>query len=162
MQKWIIYALVALFFVLLQSAILIHIRLWGVHPFLYPALVSTLAVLETPQESAVFSIVTGLLLDLTMPGIIPCFYTLTFFIVFIISRALSVRIIASPFAGCMLCGVLSLVWMGLLHMLFLRSTCTFAFSDGLLLMGKEIFMTVLLLPLLYLPFHKINKEFSRE
>lgn len=161
-QKWIMYAVAALFFMLVQSGILLHIRLWGVHPFLYPALVSTLAVLETPHESVIFSLALGVALDITMPGIIPCFYTLTFLVVFVVTRLLTVKIIASQFVSCMLCGVLSLVCMGLLHMLFLQGKVSFHFTDGLLLSAKEVLITALLLPLLYLPMHKINEEFNRQ
>ena len=35
--KWLFYALTALGFVLVQVFGLVHIRIWGVHPFLFPA-----------------------------------------------------------------------------------------------------------------------------
>ena len=43
--KWLFYALTALGFVLVQVFGLVHIRIWGVHPFLFPVLVSTVAAL---------------------------------------------------------------------------------------------------------------------
>ena len=43
--KWLFYALIALAFVLVQVFGLVHIRIWGVHPFLFPVLVSTVAAL---------------------------------------------------------------------------------------------------------------------
>ena len=69
--KWLFYALTALGFVLVQVFGLVHIRIWGVHPFLFPVLVSTVAALESAHESAVFALATGAVLDLTMPGVIP-------------------------------------------------------------------------------------------
>ena len=70
--KWLFYALTALGFVLVQVFGLVHIRIWGVHPFLFPVLVSTVAALESAHESAVFALATGAVLDVTMPGVIPC------------------------------------------------------------------------------------------
>lgn len=69
--KWLFYALTALGFVLVQVFGLVHIRIWGVHPFLFPVLVSTVAALESAHESAVFALATGAVLDVTMSGVIP-------------------------------------------------------------------------------------------
>ena len=51
--KWLFYSLTALAFVLLQVFVLVHVRLWGIHPFVFPALVATIAALESPHDSAV-------------------------------------------------------------------------------------------------------------
>ena len=89
--KWLFYALTALGFVLVQVFGLVHIRIWGVHPFLFPVLVSTVAALESAHESAVFALATGAVLDVTMPGVIPCFYTVAFLVVFLLARVLSAK-----------------------------------------------------------------------
>ena len=66
--KWLFYALTALGFVLVQVFGLVHIRIWGVHPFLFPVLVSTVAALESAHESAVFALATGAVLDVLSGG----------------------------------------------------------------------------------------------
>ena len=118
--KWLFYALTALGFVLVQVFGLVHIRIWGVHPFLFPVLVSTVAALESAHESAVFALATGAVLDVTMPGVIPCFYTVAFLVVFLLAWVLSAKVLSQPFFCCMLCGVLSIVCTDLLQMLFLN------------------------------------------
>ena len=76
--KWLYYAGATLLLVLVQSLVLNRIFVWGVHPFLPPLIAAITAMLEGPGEGTAFAGVFGLLCDLTMPGIIPCFYTLAF------------------------------------------------------------------------------------
>ena len=156
--KWLFYALTALGFVLVQVFGLVHIRIWGVHPFLFPVLVSTVAA----HESAVFALATGAVLDLTMSGVIPCFYTVAFLVVFLLARVLSAKVLSQPFFCCMLCGVLSIVCTDLLQMLFLNSSVSFSVRAALLLMGKELLLTLPLMPLIYLPDSKIRRFFHQE
>lgn len=70
--KWLFYSLATLLLVVLQDVILDHIQLWGVHPFLLP-LIPALAVMWEGNEGVIFSLVFGLLTDLTTKGPIPCF-----------------------------------------------------------------------------------------
>ena len=76
--KWLYYAGAVLLLVLVQSLVLNRISVWAVHPFLPPVIAGIMAMLEGPAEGAVFGGIFGLLCDLTMPGVIPCFYTLAF------------------------------------------------------------------------------------
>lgn len=160
--KWLFYALTALGFVLVQVFGLVHIRIWGVHPFLFPVLVSTVAALESAHESAVFALATGAVLDVTMPGVIPCFYTVAFMVVFLLARVLSANVLSQPFFCCMLCGVLSIVCTDLLQMLFLNSSVSFSVRAALLLMGKDLLLTLPLMPLIYLPDSKIRRFFHQK
>ena len=132
--KWLLYALTALGFVLVQVFGLVHIRRWGVHPFLFPVLVSTVAALESAHESAVFALATGAVLDVTMPGVIPCFYTVAFLVVFLLARVLSAKVLSQPFFCCMLCGALSIVCADLLNMLFLKAYADYSLKTALLLL----------------------------
>lgn len=160
--KWLFYALVSLLFVLIQCFGLVHLRVWGVHPFLFPVLVSTVAALETAHESAIYTLVMGLLMDLTMPGILPCFYTVAFLVVFVVTRLLSVKVLSWPFFCCMLCGVLSIVCCGLLNTLFLQAKVDFTLPGALVLLAKELLLTLPLMPLVYLPMRKLRQVFDRE
>ena len=160
--KWLLYVLVALLFVLVQVFVLVRIRVWGVHPFVFPAIVAVLAALESPHESAIFALAFGVVLDLTVPGVIPCFYTVSFIVIFIVSRLLSTRVLSCPFFCCMLCGALSIVCADLLNMLFLKAYADYSLKTALLLTGKELLLTVPLLPLLYLPVYRIRRIFRQD
>ena len=129
---------------------------------LFPVLVSTVAALESAHESAVFALATGAVLDLTMPGVIPCFYTVAFLVVFFLARVLSAKVLSQPFFCCMLCGALSIVCTDLLQMLFLNASVSFSFRSALLLSGKELLLTLPLMPLIYLPDYKIRRTFRQE
>ena len=160
--KWLFYALISLLFILVQCFGLVYLRVWGVHPFLFPVLVSTVAALETAHESAIYALVLGFLMDITMPGVIPCFYTVAFLVVFVVTRLLSGKVLSWPFFCCMLCGVLSIVCCGLLNILCLRASISFSLTHALLLMGKELLLTAPLMPLVYLPMRKLRLVFDRE
>ena len=45
-QKWILYSLCALALVLVQSLLLVRVQVWGVHPFLLPAIAVIPVTLE--------------------------------------------------------------------------------------------------------------------
>lgn len=160
--KWLLYALITVLFVLVQVFALVHIRVWGVHPFVFPALVATVTALESAHESAIYTLAFGAVLDLTMPGVIPCFYTVAFIVVFIVTRLLAVKVLSMPFICCMLCGALGLVCTGLLNALFLGISADFPLQTVLLTAGKEVLLTAPLLPLIYLPAWKLRRIFHQE
>ena len=49
--KWILYCLCALALVLVQGLVLVHIQVWGVHPFLLPAIAVIPATLERGEQA---------------------------------------------------------------------------------------------------------------
>lgn len=75
--KWSLYAGAALVLLLLQGSLLQRITLWGVIPFLYPAVAAVLGNYEDPVPSTIFGLALGVVCDLLLPGSIPCLYTLT-------------------------------------------------------------------------------------
>ncbi|WP_337491401.1 hypothetical protein [Vescimonas sp.] len=160
--KWLSYTLVSLLFILVQCFGLVHLRVWGVHPFIFPVLVSTVAALETAHESAIYTLALGLLMDLTMPGVLPCFYTVAFLVVFVATQLLSAKVLSWPFFCCMLCGVLSMVCCSGLSTLFLQAKVDFTPLSALMLLGKELLLTAPLMPLVYLPMRKLRRVFDRE
>ena len=139
--KWLSYTLVSLLFILVQCFGLVHLRVWGVHPFIFPVLVSTVAALETAHESAIYTLALGLLMDLTMPGVLPCFYTVAFLVVFVATQLLSAKVLS---------------W------LFLQAKVDFTPLSALMLLGKELLLTAPLMPLVYLPMRKLRQVFDRE
>lgn len=65
--KWICYCLGALVLVLVQSAVLVHVRIWGVHPFILPAIAVIPATLERGEQGLLYGAFFGLACDLLAP-----------------------------------------------------------------------------------------------
>ena len=77
--KWICYCLGALVLALVQSAVLVHVRIWGVHPFILPAIAVIPATLERSEQGLLYGAFFGLACDLLTPVAgMPCFYFLVF------------------------------------------------------------------------------------
>lgn len=161
--KWLFYAGATLLVLVIQSFLLVHIRLWGVHPFLPPVLAALVAVQEDGHESAVYAIALGVALDLTMAGPIPCFYTLACVTVMLLSRLAARKLFSSPLLAGMVCGLFALICTDVLQMLCLAGQLSGAvFRPGALLMGKELLITAPFLLLTYVPFSRIGKMFRQE
>ena len=75
--KWALYSLWTLLFLLVQQLVLPYIRIWGVHPFVLPALAAIAASFEGKREGPVFALVLGLICDQLFSGAFPCFYAVT-------------------------------------------------------------------------------------
>ena len=76
--KWVLYAAAALLCFFIQGAVLQRITVWGVIPFLYPALAAIPATYEGPVSGTVFALCVGVVCDLLLPASSPCLYTLAF------------------------------------------------------------------------------------
>ena len=77
--RWSLYGAAGLLVCLVQGLILQRLDLWGVMPFLYPALAAMVAVWEGAVPcGAVYALCLGAACDLALPGGIPCFYTIAF------------------------------------------------------------------------------------
>lgn len=154
--KWLLYSLLTLLFVALQELVLNQIVLWGVHPFLLP-LIAALVTMWEDREGLLFSLIFGLLTDLTTTGPIPCFYTLAFFVVALAAMLIARHLIVPGFLCAVLVSLLSLVLCGLLQTLFLSSRAGVSLLPALLLTGKEL-ISVALLPLLYFPCRWLHRR----
>ena len=76
--KWLLYAAATLLCLLVQTALLQRLELWGVIPFLYPLLAVIPATFVGPLAGSIFSLCVGVVCDLMLPGPIPCLFTLVF------------------------------------------------------------------------------------
>ena len=65
--KWILYCLCALALALLQGLVLVYVRVWGVHPFLLPAIAVIPATLERNEQALLYAVFFGLACDLLSP-----------------------------------------------------------------------------------------------
>lgn len=113
--RWSVYTLAALLCLFIQTALLQRLTIWGVTPFLYPLLAAIPATYESPVPATAFALGVGIVCDLILPGSIPCFYTLIFPVIGLLSAllvqgAVSNGLLCSVFvsaAAYLLCGVLN-------------------------------------------------------
>ena len=153
--KWLYYAGA----VLVQSLVLNRISVWAVHPFLPPVIAGIMAMLEGPAEGAVFGGIFGLLCDLTMPGVIPCFYTLAFLAAALPAAMIAKRLLSQGFLCAVLCA--ALVITDLLHTVLLTFRQGVELSAALSLTGRELAVTVVLSPLVYLLLRSVHNRILR-
>lgn len=156
--KWLYYAGATLLLVLVQSLVLNRICVWGVHPFLPPLIAAITAMLEGPGEGAAFAGVFGLLCDLTMPGIIPCFYTLAFLAAALLAAVIAKWFLSQGFLCAVLCAALALLVTDLLHTLLLTFRQGVELTAALSLTGREAAVTVVLSPLVYLLLRSVHNR----
>lgn len=154
--KWLFYSLATLLLVVLQDVILDHIQLWGVHPFLLP-LIPALAVMWEGNEGVIFSLVFGLLTDLTTKGPIPCFYTLAFFVICFVTTLIIKHLIVPGFFCAIVISALSIVLCDLLQILFLSYNVGISLTPALLLTAKEL-ISVAIMPLIYFLFRWLHSR----
>lgn len=141
--KWILFGTATVLLCLLQG-ILQNIAVLGIIPFLFPAIVAVIGMFEGVVPGTVCGLVIGVLCDLTIPSVIPCFYTLIF-----------------PAAG-LIAALIARSWIPAGFLCSLITTVTaFFLTDGfygilLALLGKHSWYTVGLITLketaLTLPF----------
>lgn len=158
--KWLFFSLVTLVLVALQSLVFNHITLWGIHPFLLP-LIAALATMWEGTEGLIFSVVFGLLTDLTTAAPFPCFFTLAFLVVALATMLITRHWIVPGFICALIASVLSIVLCDLLQMLFLSYTSDISFVAGLLLTAKEL-ISVCCMPLIYFPFHWLHNRMQAD
>ena len=136
--RWSLYGAAGLLTCLLQGLILQRLSIWGVMPFLYPALAAMVAVREGALPAgAVYALALGAVCDLALPGAIPCFYSVAF-----------------PLAA----SALSFLVTGLLHAGVLAAMGHGAFGTAMAVAGKEFLVTLPLLPFLYLLLRFLHRK----
>lgn len=156
--KWLYYSVATLLLILLQSTLLPAIRLWGVHPFLPPMLVAIAAMLEGPLEGCSFAAVFGLLCDITMPGVIPCFYTLVLPGCALPAAMIARRRMRPGYLCALLSSLLAMLLTDLLQMLLMSFQGGVNIPAALSLSGRECLVTVLLSPLVYLLLRSVSRR----
>lgn len=154
--KWLFFSLATLVLVMLQHLILGHITLWGVHPFLLP-MIAALATMWEGMEGLIFSVAFGLLTDLTTAAPFPCFYTLAFLVIALVTMLITKHRLVPGFICALISSVLSIILCDLLQMLFLSYTAGISFTAGLVLTAKEL-ISVICMPLIYFPFRWLHSR----
>ena len=141
--KWICYCLGALVLVLVQSAVLVHVRIWGVHPFILPAIAVIPATLERGEQGLLYGAFFGLACDLLAPVAgMPCFYFLVFLLGAAAAWLLSGQVImAGVVCSVAVTAVCTLIG-GLLHLAVLAGQGSTAREAAALLLGREALVSL--------------------
>lgn len=155
-QKWILYSLCALALVLVQSLILVRVQVWGVHPFLLPAIAVIPVTLERDEGALLFSVFFGLACDLLTPVAgLPCFYALAFFVSGGLAWLLSGRVVAAGLVCSLAAAASALVVCGVLHLAVLAGSQSVDVTAAAVLAGKEAALSLPLTVLVHYPFRRI-------
>lgn len=117
--RWALYALAALACLLVQGALLQRLTVWGVIPFLYPLLAAIPATFEEPVPATAFALVLGVVCDLLVPAAIPCFYTLIFPAVGLLSALLVQGAVSNGFLCSVFVAAMAYLLCGVFHCLLL-------------------------------------------
>lgn len=145
--KWSVYALATLALVVCQHLILDRISIGGITPFLYPMLCALVSSYEGLQQGGNFSLVMGILCDLTVRGPFDGFYTLTFTLIGVLAGRIGETLLTPGW----LCGlVVSGMGMALTN---LGRLLVYFLAGGLrpLLMGRiALIESLMTLPMLLL------------
>lgn len=140
--KWLLYAGAALAAALVQSALLGRLRFWGVMPFVYPAVVALVGMLEEPAPGAVFGLCLGIVCDCAMAGPIPCFYTLIFPLAALCASLIAKGWVAAGPVCTLLTTAAAFILTDLFHGLLLALSGRAAWMGVFLTLGKEFALTL--------------------
>ena len=154
--KWILYCLCALALALLQGLVLVYVRVWGVHPFLLPAIAVIPATLERNEQALLYAVFFGLACDLLSPVAgLPCFYALAFLVSGGLAWLLSGRVVAAGLVCSLAAAASALVVCGVLHLAVLAGSQSVDVTAAAVLAGKEAALSLPLTVLVHYPFRRI-------
>ncbi len=157
--RWLFYGLAAVLGLVLQGLVLNRLRVWGIHPFLPPVLTAVAAAQEDRQEGLCAAAVFGLVCDLTLSPIIPCFYILTFALTAFLAGLIAKQLIVPGFFCAMAASVAALLLNGAFHTLILTSRGAGNLAAAAAITGGELLLTLPLIPLVYLLLRPIHRRF---
>ena len=140
--RWSVYAAAAMLCIFVQAAVLQRVSIWGVIPFLYPAIAAIPATFEDPASSTAYALVIGVVCDLLLPAPIPCFYTLIFPAAGLCAALLSQSVLPAGL-GCSLASTaIAFLLTGLFGCLLLWFRGKTAWGPGMLVAAKECLVTL--------------------
>lgn len=141
--KWILYCLCALALALLQGLVLVYVRVWGVHPFLLPAIAVIPATLERNEQALLYAVFFGLACDLLSPVAgLPCFYALVFLLGAAAAWLLSGQVIMAGVVCSLVVTGVCMLLCGLLHMAVLAGHSGAGLTAAGLLLGRELLVSL--------------------
>ncbi len=156
--KWALYTGATAICLLIQGLVLQNMVVWGVFPFVYPILAATVSSLEGSINGTIYSLILGVVCDLTIPGSIPCFYTLIFPLVGLCGALLTRGVLSSGWLGAAVASIAAFLFTGLFHALILAMSGKAAWSGAALVCGKELAVSILLAIPIYVLFHAVYRK----
>ena len=131
--RWSVYGLAALLCLLVQTLVLQRLSIWGIAPFLYPLLAAIPATYEAPVPATAFALAMGVVCDLLLPEALPCFYTLLFPVVGLLSSLLVQGAVPNGFLCSAFVSAIAYLLSGVFHCLLLGGS----WGAGLFLALRE-------------------------
>ena len=131
--RWSVYGLAAVLCLLVQTLVLQRLTVWGIVPFLYPLLAAIPATYEDPVPATAFALAMGVVCDLLLPEALPCFYTLLFPVVGLLSALLVQGAVSNGFLCSVFVAAIAYLLSGLFHCLVLGGS----WGAGLFLALRE-------------------------
>lgn len=157
--KWTVVALAALVLLFLHTLSFSRLSLWGVAPFLPPLIVAAVCSIENDLGSIIFSLVFGVLCDLSLGGLLPCLYTLAFFFAAVLILILGHSVLQPGFFCALISAAVSFLLTAALSFVALAGgNATFGACASLFF--RELLVSLPLLPLCFLVFWRIHKFFT--
>jgi len=135
--RWSVYTLAALLCLFVQTALLQRLTIWGVTPFLYPLLAAIPATYEPPVSATAFALGLGIVCDFMLPGTIPCFYTLLFPVIGLLSALLVQSAVPNGFLCSAFVTAAAYLLCGLFNCLLLRQPGSPIWRPGMFLALRE-------------------------
>lgn len=156
--KWIVYALLFLLFLTLQTGVLPRVRVLGAHPNILPFIAVTVAVLEGSVAGGAFGFFTGLWCDAVIPHA-EAIHAVFFLAAGILAGVMTERFFKKTFVTAFLCGLVALAAFDVLYFLiFCFIPQRAAFYNLFLVAGPEIGLTALCAPFVYWPLRVVHKR----
>ena len=142
--KWALYAAATALCFLVQGFLLQRITVWGVIPFVYPIVVAVVATGEGPFRGTVYALAVGVVCDLLLPEMIPCFYTILFPLLGLCAGLISQSWLSAGMLCSFVTGILGFLMTGVAHCLILWLRGKGAWSAGLFLTLRELLVSAVL------------------
>ena len=158
--KWICYCLGALVLVLVQSAVLVHVRIWGVHPFILPSLAAIAASFEGKREGPVYALVLGLVCDTLFTGAFPCFYAVVLTLSALLAGQAARRLIMPGAVCSLLVSAAAMILTDLLNAIASSYAHGTPFAASLWLMARELLLSLPVAMLVHLAFSHVHRRFA--
>lgn len=155
--KWVLFGAAAALLCLLQG-IAQSFVIWGVIPFLFPAVVAVVGMFEGPVPGALFGLVMGVVCDLTVPGLIPCFHTLIFPLAGLAAALIAQSWIPAGFPCALVATIFSFLMTDAFHGLVLAMSGHAAWSAAALVALRETAVTLPFVIPVYLLLRAVHRK----
>lgn len=140
--KWALFGAATLLCLLLQGFVLQFITVAGVMPFLYPVLPAVVGMYEGPMGGAIYGLAVGAACDMTLPGPIPCLYTLVFPLVGLAAALIAQSWLPAGFVCALAVSAVAFLFTDALHCLVLALSSHAAWGAAGLVALKETALTL--------------------